>query len=271
MVAPVKPWAVEGPEDGPAILFVHGAIVSRGLWVDQVARLRDRYRCITVDLPGHGVLAGEAYSVTRAVEVLRDAIDEAAGGRAVVVGLSLGGYSSMALAGRHPERVRGLVIAGSSFEPAGLARVAFMAYGWFLTLVPERLMRRLLARVFLRAYGPAVAAEMVAGYQLRGGGRAVRTLPRESFRSLLLAYGGPILVINGDLDVVFRFGEAAFVRGIPGLTVKRLRRASHVSNLDQPEAFATAVATFVAGLPEEAGWYPRPTSPPPSERLDARP
>jgi pimeloyl-ACP methyl ester carboxylesterase len=247
----VIPWVVEGPDDGPAIIFVHGAIVSRDLWRPQVARLRERYRCVTVDLPGHGVLAGRTFTLDGAVGVLHDAIDalDATGdGRVVVVGLSLGGYAAMALAAAHPERVRGLVIAGASAEPLGIWAPAFMAYGWFLTLLPERLGRWAFARLLRRVHGSRVAAEIVAGYQLRAGGRAVRSIRGTSFRDRLLAYGGPVLVINGTLDVVFRLAERRFVRDIPRVSVRRLVGANHVSNVERPDEFSAAIEAFERSL-----------------------
>ena len=230
-------------------MFVHGAVVSRALWAPQLSRLRDRYRCITVDLPGHGVLTDRRFSIEAASEVVHQSIREAADGRAVVVGLSLGGYTAMALAARHPSEVRGLVLAGASLDPTGLARPAFALYGWLLGILPERLARRFVARVLLRRHDHETAARIAEGFQLRRGGAAVRSLGGTSFRGLLRRYGGPVLVINGDLDLAMRLGERRFVRGIPGLTVRRLRGATHVSNVARPDEFSEAVATFERGLP----------------------
>ena len=241
-------WEASGPVDGPVIVFVHGAVASRRLWSPQIARLSDRYRCVTFDLPGHGSLADHAFQLDEAVDRVRSVIDEAAGGRATVVGLSLGGYTAIALAARHPERVRGLVVAGASLDATGISRLGFAAYGWLLSLIPERLARWLLVRVVFRRRDPIEAAGIAEDYQLRRGGAAVRSIIGVPFRRLLAAYGGPILVINGDLDVAMVAGEARFVRGVPGVQRIRLRRATHVSNVDRPDEFAAAIAAFEAGL-----------------------
>jgi pimeloyl-ACP methyl ester carboxylesterase len=239
---------VTGPEDAPPIVFVHGAIVG-GIWGPQVARLGDRYRCVTVDLPGHGRLAGTRFTIPRAVEVLTAAIDEAAGGRALVVGLSLGGYSAVALAGAHRERVRGLVVADASREPVGLAAVAMLAYGWTLRWLPRWLVREVGVGLFRRAYGPALAAELARDYDSRAGGIGVTALAGQPFRRRLRAYGGPVLVLNGALDTFFTSGEAAFVEGVPKVTLQRIEGASHLSNLDRPDEFSAAVAAFEASIP----------------------
>ena len=110
-------WDAVGPPDALPIVFVHGALMGRSVWRPQIDALADRYRCISVDLPGHGTQRDRAFELDDAVAGIVRAIDEAAGGRAVLVGLSLGGYVAMAVAGRHPERVRSLVVAGRNRVP----------------------------------------------------------------------------------------------------------------------------------------------------------
>jgi pimeloyl-ACP methyl ester carboxylesterase len=248
--AAARPWDVDGPPGAPAIVFLHGAILSRAMWDPQVERLRGRYRCVTVDLPGHGMLTGQPYSVAAGVELVQAAIRNAAGGRAVVVGLSLGGYTGIATAADDPSLVRGLVVAGASMEPTGLARIAYLWYGWALRLLPARLVHDVGVGLFRRVYGTAIGDAIAGGYDSKAGGLAVCRLAGQRFRPRLLAYGGPILIVNGDRDPWFRLGERAFVAGVPGVRVLRLPRASHVSNLDRPDEFAAAIADFEASLPE---------------------
>ncbi|HET9681693.1 MAG TPA: alpha/beta fold hydrolase [Candidatus Limnocylindrales bacterium] len=243
-----RPWTVEGPEGAPAFVFVHGAVVGQGMWLPQIERLRDRYRCVTVDLPGHGAQADVPYSIAAGIGVVQAAIREAAGGRAVVVGLSLGGYTAMATAAADPTLVRGLVVAGASAEPTGFARLAYLWYGWSLRLLPTRLARAVAIGLFRRAYGHPVAAAIGRSYDARTGGRAVCHLAGQAFRPRLRAYGGPILILNGELDAWFRIGERAFVAGIADLRVVRIAGASHLSNLDQPDRFSAEVAAFERSL-----------------------
>ena len=243
-------WDVSGPEDATPIVFVHGAMMGRSVWRPQIDALADRYRCISVDLPGHGTLRQRAFTLDEATAGVIDAIDRVAGGRAVLVGLSLGGYVAMTIAGRHPERVRGLVIAGSTREPVGLSKLGFQIYGWSLRLAPEPAVRAVALAWFRRRYGPTVAAAITAGgHFAKGGGRAVRHLARGRFRDRLLAYGGPILVINGSMDLVFRIGAARFLAGVPDVTSRMIPRAGHLSNVDKPAAFTALVEDFVGTLP----------------------
>ncbi len=240
---------VAGPTDGPPIVFLHGSVLARQSWQPQVTRLRDAYRCITVDLPRHGTRADEPFTLDGAADVAIRAIDELAGGRAIVVGFSLGGYVAMAVAGRAPERVRGLVLTGASSEPSGIGAIPFRLFALGLRLAPERALRRTGFWLFRHRYPPDVVAALEAGgYWARGGADAVDTLPEGGFRARLVAYGGPILVINGDLDFVFRLGEGSFVRGLPHVTRRRLRGSSHLTGLDRPDEFSAELREFERSL-----------------------
>ena len=244
-------WNATGPEGAPPIVFVHGAMMGRSVWSPQVAALADRYRCISVDLPGHGSQRGHAFSLEGAADGVAAAIDQAAGGRAVLVGLSLGGYVSMTVAGRHPEKVRGLVIAGSTREPVGLSRLGFHLYGLGLRLAPEPIVRTVALAWFRQRYGASKAMAITAGGHFsKGGSQAVRRLVGGRFKDRLIAYGGPILVINGTTDLVFRLGAGRFLAGVPGVTYRMISRAGHLSNVDKPKAFTDLVEGFIATLPE---------------------
>jgi pimeloyl-ACP methyl ester carboxylesterase len=224
--------------------------MGRSVWRPQIDALADRYRCISVDLPGHGELRTRKFQLEEAATGVVAAIDQAAGGRAILVGLSLGGYVAMTVAGRHPEKVRGLVIAGSTREPHGVSRLAFQLYAWSLRLAPEPAVRAVALAWFRRRYGPVVATAITAGgHFAKGGSQAVRRLVGGRFKDRLLAYGGPILVINGSMDLVFRIGAGRFVAGVPGVTSRMIPRAGHLSNVDRPKAFTGLVEEFIGTLP----------------------
>src|ERR1035437_5016977 len=80
-VEPLEPldvaaaFEVSGPEDAPTLVFLHGTRVTRTMWRPQVAALADRYRVVTVDLPGHGVLADMPFRMAGAVAIARSAIE----------------------------------------------------------------------------------------------------------------------------------------------------------------------------------------------------
>ncbi|MES2209248.1 MAG: alpha/beta hydrolase [Chloroflexota bacterium] len=243
-------WVTAGPAEGSLIVFIHGTRLTRVSWGAVVARLSDTYRCVSVDLPGHGALADVPFSLDAAAAVVEAAINDAGGGPAVLVGLSLGGYVAMTTAARSPGHVRGLVLAGSTAEPSGITGFAFRLFAWALAAAPERRLDALNTWVFRRRYPAEIAEPIVAaGYWSQGGAAAVRSLTEARFRDRLRAYGGPILVINGGLDLVFRLGERSFLRGIGQVSRRVLPLSSHLTPLDRPDAFASAVRTFVERLP----------------------
>lgn len=239
---------VVGPPDGSAIVFIHGSRLTRVSWGAIVSRLDDRHRCITVDLPGHGDLADVPFSLDAAADAVEAAID-ADGRPAILVGLSLGGYVAMTVAARSPDRVRALVLAGSSAEPHGVTGRAFRLFAWGLVAVPERALDGLNSWLFRHRYTADIAEPIIAaGYWTNGGAAAVRSLTETTFRDRLVAFGGPILVINGGLDVIFRLGERDFLRGIPNVSRRVFPLAAHLTPLDSPDAFAAAVRSFVERL-----------------------
>jgi pimeloyl-ACP methyl ester carboxylesterase len=239
-----------GPPGAPAIVFVHGTRLSRAAWAAQLEGLGGEFRAIAMDLPAHGSRADEPFTLARAADLLADTIrDEASGGRAVVVGLSLGGYVAMALAARQPQRIRGLVLAGASAEPVGLRSLPYRALAVALDRFEGPALTRLNAWFFRTRYPAEIAEPIVAGgFWSKGGASALRTLFGQRFVPRLAAYSGPTLILNGQWDLLFRLSAGAFAEAAADARRVRLAGALHLSNLDQPAAFNEAVRRFARSL-----------------------
>jgi pimeloyl-ACP methyl ester carboxylesterase len=108
-----------GSADAPALILVHGSVVTLKMWLPRLRGLSDTYRVIAPDLPGHGVLAHVPFTFAAAVRMLAELIDREAQGRALVAGLSLGGYIAIEPANCHPDQVAGLVLSGCSLNFKG--------------------------------------------------------------------------------------------------------------------------------------------------------
>jgi pimeloyl-ACP methyl ester carboxylesterase len=239
-----------GPAGAPAIIFVHGTRLTRSAWAAQLAGLGGEFRAIAVDLPAHGTRANESFTLERAADLLADTIrDQAAGGRAVVVGLSLGGYVAMALAARQPERVRGLVLAGATAEPIGVRSLPYRALAVILDRLDGPALIRLNAWFFRSRYPASIAEPIVAGgFWSKGGAAALRELFGQRFIPRLAAYSGPTLILNGQWDLLFRLSAGTFADAAADARRVRLAGALHLSNLDQPAAFNEAVRRFARSL-----------------------
>ena len=243
-------WTAVGPVGAPAVVFVHGTRLTRAQWWPQLRRLSGRFRCIAVDLPGHGALAGVPFTRDAAAEAVADAIAaECPDGRAVVVGLSLGGYVAIDTADRYPDRVAGLVLAGCSAEPRGPVTLTFRALAWVLAQAP-RVPLDIVNRAFFRVRYPAPIAEPIIrrGFWPEGGAAALRAVVGTRYLERLAMLWTPVLVVNGALDPVFGPGGEAWAKSCRAGRHEVVGRAMHLAPLDRPHAFSALVARFVDDL-----------------------
>jgi pimeloyl-ACP methyl ester carboxylesterase len=243
----------DGPPGAPAIVFLHGTRLSRAAWTPQVHGLADEFRTIALDLPGHGSRAGEPFALQAAAAIVAATIrEEAADGRAVVVGLSLGGYVAMELAARDPGCVRGLVLAGATAEPVGVRSIPYRALAVILERFDGPRLDRLNAWFFRARYPAAIADPIMAGgFWSKGGAQALHALFGQRFMPRLAAYPGPTLILNGEWDLLFRLSAGTFAAAAYDARRVRLGGALHLSNLDRPEAFNDAVRRFTRSVGDD--------------------
>ena len=242
-------YEVAGPADAPALVFVHGTRLTRSMWDAQRRELADRFRVIALDLPGHGTLADRPFTVEAAADEVARVIEEAVGGPAMVVGLSLGGYVAMDLAARRPELIRGLVLSGATAEPVGARAWPYLALAWAMDRFDGPRLEALNAWFFRTRFRPAIAEPIVTGgFWSRGGAVALRALTGQRYVPRLATYRGPVLILNGEYDLPFRLGARGFARAATDVRRVRLRGATHLANLDRPAAFSAAVRRFADEL-----------------------
>ncbi len=112
----------EGRQDAPlTVVLLHGLASSLHTWEGWVKMLADRYRVVTLDLPGHGLTGRtieDQYDRLEMVAAITAVVDHLGLERFVIGGNSMGGEMAMAYTLAHPERVIGLILVNS----AGLRR-----------------------------------------------------------------------------------------------------------------------------------------------------
>ncbi|MHA3838243.1 alpha/beta fold hydrolase [Terrabacter sp. AAH1] len=236
------------------LVLVHGSRLSSAQWAPQLPLLRGHVGLTLVDLPGHGARTDEIFTMHRCVEVIGEAVDSAAahGDPVVLVGHSLGGFAAMAYAAARPDTLAGLVLAGSSATPTGPGAAVYRGVAALTDrLGPER-MTRVNDRVLHRLY-PAERIDPViaGGYFFAPTPAAWREVMDHCRPSMLHAVRCPVLLLNGQFDQ-FRLGVRAYLRACPTARAETIRRASHLSNLDQPEAFAAALLRFAREVADSA-------------------
>ena len=238
----------EAEGDGPPVLLSHGYSATSRMWDEQVAHLKDRHRVIRWDFRGHGESDYPddqgAYSEASTVADMAAILDACDVDRAVVGGLSLGGYMSLAFNLKHAARVRALMLfdTGPGFKKDA-ARDAWNehAMGRADKLETDGLAalsssREVLSSRHRDATGLARAAR---GMLTQWDAGVINSLPEVAVQTLVLV---------GADDTPF-LGATEYMAGkIPQSTHVVIPDAGHAANLDQPAAFNRAVDAFLGEL-----------------------
>lgn len=235
---------------GPTILLSHGYSSTSRMWDGQIAALKDRYQVVVWDMRGHGesdypnnpALYSEALTVGDMAALL----DIVGAKKAIVGGLSLGGYMSLAFAATHPERLHALMLfdTGPGFkkdearakwnETAHQRAANFDAKGLAALNTSDevRIVRH------RDATGLAGAARGMLAQQ---NDRVIQSLDKVAV---------PTLVLVGANDTNFLAATDYMAAKIKGSTKSIIPDAGHAANLHQPVLFNQAVEGFLAKLPQ---------------------
>ena len=240
-----RPWTVVGPPDAPAIVFVHGTRLTRNQWWPQVRRLSGRYRCIALDLPGHGERGGRAVHDARG-ERRRHRRDRGrgAGGarrrrRAVARGLRRDRRRGTVSGARRGTRARGL-LRGAGRARRG--RCSGRSPGASTTSRRGRSRSRTAATSGSATGIASPTRSWPAGSGPPAAPQALRELAATRFVERLARLWTPVLIVNGALDPVFGPGGDPWAASCRRGRHVVLARAMHLANLDRPRAFSDLVA-----------------------------
>ncbi|WP_249346914.1 alpha/beta fold hydrolase [Microbispora sp. H11081] len=219
------------------VVFVHGIRMSGTMW----SPVRELLRAPSAapDLPGHGHRRGEPYDTEAACRVVAEAIEEL-GGRALVVGMSLGGYVGIATAARHPGLVAGLVAMGCTARPDRPIARAYRLMGHLASRDPERADR--MSRFALRRMLPGAVGEaaVAGGLSSEVVTPVVTAVTAEDPLADLAGYQGRVWLVNGRRDP-FRADEQAFLRACANGSLTHVPRRGHLTVLADPAWIARFV------------------------------
>lgn len=233
---------------GLPVLLTHGYSATGQMWAPQVDALADRYRVISWDMRGHGRSDSPddptQYSAAATVADIHAVLERCGVRYAVIGGLSLGGFMSLAFHLEHPEMVKALVLADTGpgyrnptareqWNERARARAADFEQRGLGALSSSAEVR---AATHRSAQGLAHAARRML---TQSDDRVIASLPSIKV---------PTLVIVGDRDERFVKPCEYMAAKIPGARLAVIRGAGHAANLDQPEQFNEALRTFLDGL-----------------------
>jgi len=242
---------------GPAVVLAHGFLMDRTMFAPQVAALREQYRVVTWDERGFGdtVYDGSPFTYWDLAHDCLGLLDHLAIDRAVIGGMSQGGFVSLRVALLAPPRVEALVLLDTQAgtEDPAMASVLEAAFDAWATS------------------GPAIELAQMAGDMLIGDPELTRTwiprwlardansllepsrtlLGRDDITDRLGEIEVPALVVHGTADASIGMDRAQeLADGLPGCAgVVAIPGGSHAANLTHPGAVNDAVLSFLSGLP----------------------
>lgn len=246
---------VSGKPHGPWIVLLHSLGCSSRLWDDQIPIFDTYFRVLRLDLPGHGRSGlPPEIGLMCLTDLLLLTLNQQHIEKAYFCGISLGGLVAQDLAIRHPDRVLGLVLANTGAkigsEQAWNERVQAVAHRGLAPLVPS-LTSRWLTPEFAASHPQKLKdmAEVLRQTNLQGYIMACRSLAAADLRTTIDQIKAPTMVIAGDQDLATPVADAEFlVSHISGARLEILK-AAHISNVEQPAAFADLVLSHCLRIP----------------------
>ncbi|MDD1531089.1 alpha/beta hydrolase [Bradyrhizobium sp. WBOS7] len=237
--------------EGPPLLLTHGYSSTSAMWHGQVDALANEHKLILWDMRGHGRSDypddPRAYSEALTVGDMAAILDAVGAERAIIGGLSLGGYMSLAFYRAHPERARALLIidTGPGFKKDD-AREAWNARA---LATADRLDREGL-EVLKSATPERAAASHRNAKGLALAARGMLTQRDARVIELLPDIKVPSLIVVGADDTPFLAASDYMAAKIPGAQKVVIPAAGHAVNIDQPKAFVDAVSAFLKNVPK---------------------
>jgi pimeloyl-ACP methyl ester carboxylesterase len=238
--------------DGPAVFLTHGYAAIGAMWEAQEKAFNEAgYRLVHWDMRGHGETDSpddpKQYSEALTIADMLGLMDMLGIEKAVVGGLSLGGFMSLAFQLAHPERVRALLLCdtGPGYRSdEARAKWNRMAEKSALNFESKG----------LDAAGRSPEVQLAVKYHTSASGLA------HSARGMLAQVDSrvidhlpdidiPTLIVVGEHDEPYHGASQYMQSKIPGSRLETIPNAGHSANMDNAEAFNKIVLEFLDSLP----------------------
>ena len=259
----------EGLRDGPVLVLLHGSNAALQSWEPWVGELRERFRLVSLDFPGHGLTgpsASRTYGGPAYVQVVDDVVGALGINRFAVAGNSMGGAVAWQYTVAHPDKVRALILLNSAGYPRANPGTQPLIFRLVRTPVVGELLSGFSSRGLIESNLKDVIADdslvtdrMIDTYWdlLRRPGNRQATLDRmrappadpEAWRRIA-TIRVPTLVLWGEVDPWIPASDAArYTADIPGARAIIYPGIGHLPHEEVPARSAADVSAFLAGVP----------------------
>ncbi|MBI1263951.1 MAG: alpha/beta fold hydrolase [Alphaproteobacteria bacterium] len=258
---------VDGLQDAPAVIMIHGFGSSLHTWEDWASVLSQRYRVVRYDLPGSGLSPPDPtgrYDDARAFELLLALMAHLDIDRATIIGNSVGGRIAWAFASEHPDRVLRLVLvapdgfASAGFEYGVAPKVGPVTHA-MRAVLPRFLVQMNLAQSFSdpARLQPGVVTRYfellrAPGARLALIHRMEQTLLTDP-RARLAALQTPVLLLWGEDDRLIPVANAQdYLEALPDAALAAMPGVGHLPQEEAPQASLAPVEAFLRAAGEGA-------------------
>ncbi|QGN38318.1 3-oxoadipate enol-lactonase [Klebsiella oxytoca] len=246
-------YKIDGPQDAPVIVLSNSLGTTRAMWQPQIEALTQHFRVLRYDTHGHGAThkSGKV-TLTQLGEDVIALLDHLNIAKAWFCGISMGGLTGLWLGRFAPERFYGLIVANTA------ARIGDQA-GWLsrartvrqegMDVVAAGAADRWFTHGFRQKSPEAVEAlcHQLTHSDAEGYAACCEALAAADLRAEVAQIPVPVLIIAGESDPVTTVADADFLQQqIPASEVVVLA-ASHLSNIEAPQAFNAALLDFAQG------------------------
>ncbi|MBK6343903.1 MAG: alpha/beta fold hydrolase [Flavobacteriales bacterium] len=245
----------------PALILIHGFPLDGSFWQPQVEGLSSVAEVLAPDLRGFGTDRRElpsAMSMEAYADDLRALLDGRGIERAVLCGLSMGGYVAMAFAEQWPERVQGLILcntrsnADTDAGKTAREQTALDALDKGAAVIARAMIPKVLSERTRREQPDATARveAIMASQRPEAIAAASRGMALRADRTHVLRnFNGPALIITGSDDALMPLPTSeAMHAALPGSRLIVIEGAAHLSSVEAPEQFNAEVSLFLKQL-----------------------
>lgn len=237
---------------GPAILFIHSLGTNNYLYREQIAALKENYRCIAPDCRGHGASSyNSSFTLEDIVADHKTLLEHLGIEKCHIVGLSMGGPIALCLNRQCPDLALSMTIADSfarlreGSEDRIYATQEAVAYLSMLEFGSQYAGDRLMPTTPIEKLDEL--AEEISKCPPKAYVDTIRGLLTYDASGDLALVKVPTLVVIGDSDDATPMAESEFIRdGIAGSEIKIIPDAGHLSTIDSPDEFTAELSAFLS-------------------------